>query len=111
MFLFFIFVDFVVKVDLNLTLSLKRDTLNPTWNEQLTFEVKDSDKCPYFIHVDLYDWDSIGKNDFIGGLMLPLNDFTGTHNRRTFRAPIGLGLRSPNLCFFTDILLAMFCQF
>ena len=76
----------------------QRETLNPTWNEQFTFEVKEGDKCPYYIYVEVYDRDTFGKNEFIGALMLPLNDFVGTKPRRTFRAPLGLGAQCDMGC-------------
>ena len=72
--------------------NFQRNTLNPTWNEQFTFEVRDHDRCPYFIYVEVYDWDTLGKNDFIGSLMLPLNEFVGARPRRIHRAPLGLCL-------------------
>jgi hypothetical protein len=53
-------------------------------------QIKEGDKCPYFIYIDVIDWDPIGKNDVIGALMLPLNDFV--QRRRIFRSPIGLGM-------------------
>ena len=61
-------------------------------------QIKEGDKCPYFIHVDVIDWDPIGKNDVIGALMLPLNDFV--QRRRIFRSPIGIGLCSYFHTFF-----------
>jgi Ca2+-dependent lipid-binding protein len=73
-----------------------KNTLNPTWDEQFTFDINTKEgsdayasvccscSCLLFkslteilhrpILFTLYDWDAIGKDDFLGYLKVPLED-------------------------------------
>ena len=103
----------------------QKDTIRPTWNEQLVFEVAKGSACPYFITIEVYDKDPIAAIPLIGTLVLPVNYFTGKTSRRMVKAPLAFGARSKskspgiitlevwtqNITGFTDTLRNRFRSF
>uniref|UniRef100_A0A8C4FQJ6 Synaptotagmin n=1 Tax=Denticeps clupeoides TaxID=299321 RepID=A0A8C4FQJ6_9TELE len=60
--------------------TVKKNTLNPYYNESFSFEVPSEHIEKVQVVVTVLDYDKIGKNDAIGKLFLGLNS-TGTEQR------------------------------
>ncbi len=52
--------------------SVKRDTLNPTFNEALQFRVAPEDVQKRVLQVMVWDRDRFGENSFLGGVLIDL---------------------------------------
>ncbi|KAG8070574.1 hypothetical protein GUJ93_ZPchr0006g43170 [Zizania palustris] len=52
--------------------SVKRSNLNPEWNEDFKFVVKDPESQS--LELTVYDWEQVGKHDKIGMNVVPLKD-------------------------------------
>ena len=60
------------------TIKTKRidKSLNPVWNETLTFGVPEIHSGMQLI-ANVWDWDAVGKHDFMGQVIIPLGEFQG----------------------------------
>lgn len=56
--------------------TIKKQDLNPVWNEELTLPVKDFSKD--VLSVTCWDWDKFARNDFMGEFSVPLSSIKGT---------------------------------
>lgn len=54
--------------------SVKRNNLNPEWNEDFKLIVKDPESQA--LELIVYDWEQVGKHDKIGMYVIPLKDLT-----------------------------------
>ncbi|XVE69710.1 hypothetical protein DITRI_Ditri10aG0012700 [Diplodiscus trichospermus] len=54
--------------------TVKHSNLNPEWNEEFNFVVKDPSTQALEIHV--YDWEQVGTHDRMGMNVVPLKDLT-----------------------------------
>ncbi|KAA0065154.1 hypothetical protein IC582_006426 [Cucumis melo] len=54
--------------------SVKHTNLNPVWNEEFTFVVKDPETQA--LEMILYDWEQVGKHDKMGMNVVPLKELT-----------------------------------
>lgn len=54
------------------TSSYKPATLEPVWNEDFTFQIVNKNGI---LKVDVYDKDTVGTDDFEGGLQIPIKSF------------------------------------
>ncbi|CAN6481278.1 unnamed protein product [Victoria cruziana] len=52
--------------------TVKRSNLEPVWNEEFNFVVKDLETQT--LELDVYDWEQVGKHDKMGMNMVPLKD-------------------------------------
>ena len=53
--------------------STKMQTLAPKWNESK--EAPLSSRKGYLMHVVLFDWDKVGTDDFLGEVVLSLDEY------------------------------------
>ncbi|XP_019174937.1 PREDICTED: synaptotagmin-2-like [Ipomoea nil] len=54
--------------------SVKQRNLNPEWNEEFNFVVKDPQSQA--LDISVYDWEQIGTNEMMGINIVPLKDLT-----------------------------------
>ncbi|KHG16363.1 Esyt2 [Gossypium arboreum] len=54
--------------------TVKQSNLNPEWNEEFSFVVKDPNTQA--LEIILYDWEQVGKHDKMGMNVVPLKDLT-----------------------------------
>ncbi|XP_023538583.1 synaptotagmin-2-like [Cucurbita pepo subsp. pepo] len=54
--------------------TVKPSNLNPVWNEEFTFVVKDPESQA--LELVLYDWEKVGKHDKMGMNVVPLKELT-----------------------------------
>ncbi|KGN62688.1 synaptotagmin-2 [Cucumis sativus] len=54
--------------------TVKHTNLNPVWNEEFTFVVKDPESQA--LEMILYDWEQVGKHDKMGMNVVPLKELT-----------------------------------
>nr|GME20121.1 synaptotagmin-2-like isoform X2 [Ipomoea batatas] len=54
--------------------SVKQRNLNPEWNEEFNFVVKDPQSQA--LDISVYDWEQIGTNELMGINIVPLKDLT-----------------------------------
>eukprot|EP01018_Ginkgo_biloba_P023876 Gb_12878 [translate_table: standard] len=54
--------------------TIKMSNLNPEWNEEFSFIVKDPESQVLELHI--YDWEKIGMHDMMGMNVVPLKDLT-----------------------------------
>ncbi|XP_073279756.1 synaptotagmin-2-like [Primulina huaijiensis] len=54
--------------------TVKHKNLNPEWNEEFTFVVKDPEA--QVLHLSVYDWEQVGSHDKMGLNVIPLKDLT-----------------------------------
>ncbi|XP_038885688.1 synaptotagmin-2 [Benincasa hispida] len=54
--------------------TVKHTNLNPVWNEEFTFVVKDPESQA--LELVLYDWEQVGKHDKMGMNVVPLKELT-----------------------------------
>ncbi|XP_022996518.1 synaptotagmin-2-like isoform X2 [Cucurbita maxima] len=54
--------------------TVKHTNLNPVWNEEFTFVVKDPESQA--LELILYDWEQVGKHDKMGMNVVPLKELT-----------------------------------
>ncbi|XP_023002304.1 synaptotagmin-2 [Cucurbita maxima] len=54
--------------------TVKPSNLNPEWNEEFTFVVKDPESQA--LELVLYDWEKVGKHDKMGMNVVPLKELT-----------------------------------
>ena len=65
----------------------KKGGKNPEWNETLSFSVTDRDWSPSssdLVKVDLFDYDGITSNDFIGSVSVSTKDLLGSGEGKSF---------------------------
>lgn len=53
-----------------------RESLDPEWNESFDFEFKPD----LTLKVDVYDWDLIGSNDYMGGVQISMASVTHAYS-------------------------------
>eukprot|EP01112_Ceratiomyxa_fruticulosa_P021984 TRINITY_DN7930_c0_g1_i1.p1 TRINITY_DN7930_c0_g1~~TRINITY_DN7930_c0_g1_i1.p1 ORF type:complete len:619 (-),score=165.17 TRINITY_DN7930_c0_g1_i1:9-1865(-) len=56
---------------------VKQKTLNPNWNETFTFQIHPKDA---FMKVEVFDWDALATDDFLGEANLRLMDIQDSAN-------------------------------
>ncbi|KAL2499313.1 Synaptotagmin-2 [Abeliophyllum distichum] len=54
--------------------TVKQKNLNPEWNEEFTFVVKDPES--QVLELSVYDWEQVGSHDKMGLNIVPLKEFT-----------------------------------
>ncbi|KAJ0969943.1 hypothetical protein J5N97_022820 [Dioscorea zingiberensis] len=54
--------------------TVKRNNLNPEWNEEFKLVVKDPESQA--LEISVYDWEQVGKHDKMGMNVIPLKDIT-----------------------------------
>ncbi|ONK57457.1 uncharacterized protein A4U43_C09F710 [Asparagus officinalis] len=54
--------------------TVKRSNLNPEWNEDFKFVVKDPESQA--LELNVFDWEQVGKHDKMGMNVVPLRDLT-----------------------------------
>ncbi|KZV39724.1 synaptotagmin-2 [Dorcoceras hygrometricum] len=54
--------------------TVKHKNLNPEWNEEFTFVVKDPES--QVLNLSVYDWEQVGSHDKMGLNIIPLKDLT-----------------------------------
>ncbi|KAG6518782.1 hypothetical protein ZIOFF_022263 [Zingiber officinale] len=54
--------------------SVKRSNLNPEWNEEFKFVIKDPES--QVLELSVYDWEQVGKHEKMGLNVIPLKDLT-----------------------------------
>ncbi|KAE8714427.1 Synaptotagmin-3 [Hibiscus syriacus] len=54
--------------------TVKQSNLNPEWNEEFNFVVKDPNTQA--LEIIMYDWEQVGKHDKMGMNVVPLKDLT-----------------------------------
>lgn len=66
--------------------SVQKKTLSPVWNEKFEFEVLDTDHLGLYLEV--FDWDRISSDDFIGCATYPLRNKLQPGNRFSVWLPL-----------------------
>uniref|UniRef100_A0A6V7QTT3 C2 domain-containing protein n=1 Tax=Ananas comosus var. bracteatus TaxID=296719 RepID=A0A6V7QTT3_ANACO len=59
--------------------TVKRNNLNPEWNEEFKLVVKDLESR--VVELDVFDWEQVGKHDKMGMNVIPLKDLTPDETR------------------------------
>ncbi|OAY69193.1 Synaptotagmin-2, partial [Ananas comosus] len=59
--------------------TVKRNNLNPEWNEEFKLVVKDPES--QVVEFDVFDWEQVGKHDKMGMNVVPLKDLTPDETR------------------------------
>nr|CAD1835743.1 unnamed protein product [Ananas comosus var. bracteatus] len=59
--------------------TVKRNNLNPEWNEEFKLVVKDPESR--VVELDVFDWEQVGKHDKMGMNVIPLKDLTPDETR------------------------------
>ncbi|WOL18585.1 synaptotagmin-2 [Canna indica] len=54
--------------------SVKRSNLNPEWNEEFNFVIKDPEN--QLLELNVYDWEQVGKHEKMGMNVIRLNELT-----------------------------------
>jgi Ca2+-dependent lipid-binding protein len=56
-----------------------KKTLEPEWNEEFRFRVTDA--MSQSLHIKIFDWDAVGKDDLLGERRIPLIDIADVETR------------------------------
>ncbi|XP_050387824.1 synaptotagmin-3-like [Argentina anserina] len=75
--------------------SIKKNNLNPVWNEKFKFIVKDPNS--QFLQLQVFDWDKVGGHDKIGMQLVPLKALT-PFDKKEFKLDL-LSDRNDTCCF------------
>ncbi|OXB65913.1 hypothetical protein ASZ78_008607 [Callipepla squamata] len=65
--------DQEVQGEIHLEVQVIKKTRFPHWNEVLEFELAEDEPGDSVLSVEVWDWDIVGKNDFLGQVKVPLD--------------------------------------